>query len=343
MQFISDQPLDRSLTYQIDIQLEHNQTQMTLSTVSGTQLREVGQWSEDLKVSVTNGVFETVCVGGSTLHVPYYEGLLEQVIFNRVPLSDQSFVGQASVEFPIYSISFRSEFAEPSLTSDTMTFENNVRLTFDLRIQPDGLIYGTPLVYGKDSIEISFLAANGQFSIIASAPGLEFLRLVCSTISVNLGDNSWHHIDVTITRSSNGTANLRAVLDNDPSLLCESATYEQRALLTLYLDTLANLSAPIRFGVSTPVMFSGIDADGIVNFIGCFNNIEFRETPGSSPVRLDVGGVIRTEERFAMGEECYTCTQQGTNSCEATDVCADCGFFRPESCFSPESVCLSGE
>ena len=340
VKFRTDQALDGSLTYQIDILLERNLTQLTLSTVEGSQLSEVQQWTEDLIVPVESGVFRTVCLGGSTVTIPYYEGVLERVIFNRVPLSDRSYIGRESVESPTHVISFRREYTNPPLTFDTLTFANNMRLTFEFRMQPDGQVSGTPLMYGTDVVQLSFLVANGQFMIFGTGDQAGFLIPTCSPGPSDLDNNEWHHLDINVTRNSNGSADLRAVVDNNPSVMCETDTDELRMRLGSYLDTLTSSNASLQFGVVRPVGMDG----AVANFIGCFQNIEFRETLESSPIIPDLGGFIRSTDRFATGdlESCFSCTS--SLDCSGSGgTCGDCGFVYPDQCLSPDSTCPPGK
>ena len=320
----TSQALDISTSYQIDFEIRNDQVVLVLATVSQSGGTEVERLNGNVTFPVAT-FFTTVCVGGTMLEIPYYVGLLERVIYNAVSLSDRSIVQQfASEEMPVNLISIDRDV--PPLTFSRFNFATFQRLKFEMRVERDTDLAGiaaTPLASSGGGFEIVFSTFNGMFAILGS----NSLTIFC-TNTPSIIDNEWHRIDLTLLRNSDGTADLSLIVDDRS---CVSLGNSQ---LGEILDSLATLSAPLRFGVNRLDM-------NMARFIGCFQNIEFRETVDSEPLRPDLASAIRAEERFSTGEDqCYSCMQKLTGCLvENGEVCADCGYLHSAQCLDSRSDC----
>ena len=292
-----DQALNCSTSYQVDFQIRADMVELNLATISGSIIKR-------LIKTVTFPVasfFTTVCVGGTMLEIPYYVGILERVIYNAVPLSDHSFVQQyARVETPVNLISISDQFAGPPLIFEQFNFANYRRITFEMRLNQDTTgLSGTPFA-SSGKFEIQFTTFIGQFAIF----GGNRLMVLCPNTPL-VDNNEWHRIDLTLTTKDNGTADFTLTIDDKS---CDRLTDLQRVQFGELLASLTDSNAPLRFGVSKLAQDT---VTVLVKFIGCFRNIEFRETPNSEPIRPDLASVIRSGKRFSKGEEeCYACSQQ---------------------------------
>ena len=293
----TDQVLNRSTSYQVDFVVGADMVELSLATISGSVIKRL---NKTLTFPIAT-FFTTVCVGGTMLEIPYYVGILERVIYNAVPLSDRSFVQHyAKVETLVNVISISDQFAGPPLIFERLNFANYHRITFEMRLKQDTVgLSGTPFA-SSGKFEIQFTTFNGQFTIFGS----NGLVVLCpSTPPVD--DNMWHRIDLILMRNGNGMANFTLTVDD---ISCDRLTDSQRAQFGELLASLTDLDAPLRFGVSK-LAWDTVTVSA--RFIGCFRNIEFRETPNSEPIHPDLTSVTRSEQRFSKGEEdCYTCSQQ---------------------------------
>ena len=296
--------LDRSTSYQIDFEVRKDSVELIVATISGSVLSEFERLSRNLPFPIAS-IFTTVCVGGTMLEVPYYAGILERVIYNAIPLSDVSLVPLATVETPVDLISFSEEISEPPLTFERFNFANYLRITFEMRLEPDNTNAGTPIASRNDDFEIQFTTLNGQLIVF----GTNNLVVSCPNTPI-VHDYMWHRIDLTLTRNGNGTADFYITVDDQS---CEITMDSDRTKFGELLTSLINSNAPLDFGVSKIDMTTNSVS---ARFIGCFRNIEFRETVSSEPVRPDLALAIRSEERFGTGEECYVCRHEDRIPCQ---------------------------
>lgn len=331
--------LDLSAKYRIDFQLGVDQVELRLATISGSILTEIVQMSENLTTPAVNGVFTTVCVGGTMLEMPYYEGIVERVIFNRAPLSDQSYMGQVNEESRVNVISFRPNIHEPPLRFEKLNFVNYLRISFEMRQKPDSQGFsGTPLESKNEKNELAFMVFNDRLTLFTNNGIIER----CPSV---INDNIWHHVDFQLQLYDNNTANFHLTVDKQSANLCQLTSDQDRARLRIVLDSLMNSSSPLEFGVADRVVI-GIQSR-TANFVGCFKNFEFRQTVDTPPVRPDLASVIRTGGRFAPGDlnTCYSCTQRQASeiSCQNEEVCTSCGFRESECRPNSGDVCQQGK
>ena len=343
VQLTANQMLDSSASYQIDIQLELKQIHVIISTLSGSVVEEIERLSENTTVSVVSG-FTSICIGGTMLELPYYDGIVERAIFNRVSLSNRTFVGSSSVETRADVISLRPNITQPPLRFERLNFANNYfNIMFEMRLEQDELsLAGTPIEISKDGTTLSLFVVSNHFSIIGfRATG--FVSADCRLFGQPvIDDNRWHHVNLTLIRNDDGTSNAHLIVDSQISSLCEVTDSVQKQTLDSILASLITSGAPIDFGIPTMDRMSSTTVD----FIGCFRNFEFRQTPSdNSPVSPDLALAKKTVQRFGAGDSCYGClpTDSSDASCQGGLVCADCGFNISAQCLAPSNVCPSAD
>lgn len=339
VQLTANQMLDSSASYQIDVQLELEQIHVIISTLSGSVVEEIERLSENTTVSVVSG-FTSICIGGTMLELPYYDGVVERAIFNRVSLSNRTFVGSSSVETRAEVISLRPNITQPPLRFERLNFANNYfNIMFEMRLEQDELsLAGIPIEMINAEATLSFLVVANHFSIIGFGPG--FVSVDCRTFGQPvIDDNRWHHVNLTLIRNGDGTANVHLIVDNQLSSLCKQTN---SMALDNVLASLIASETPLDFGLPKEDLSSGTTVD----FVGCFRNFEFRQTPSdNSPVRPDLALVTKTSQRFGAGDSCYAClpTDSSDASCQGELVCADCGFNISAQCLAPSNVCPSAD
>ena len=350
-----NQMLDLLTSYQIDIELGMDQIELRLATISGSVSTEIVQLTGNLTTSFVNGVFTTICVGGTMLELPYYGGIVERVIFNRAPLSDQSYMGSMSQESQTDVISFKDGILDPPLQFRRLTFANFLSLSFEIRMEMDSFPIGVPLksrLGGGDDFSFSLLnnrfALFGVLDVNNSVLGINNsinLFITCPFNQPEINDNRWHHVSLTLIRFDNGSANFNMIVDKDPSHACRLERDEDQSNFGKLLDESVSLGSFLEFGVSDTVNIFGPGPPSSERgkFVGCFKNMEFRRTANSPPVRPDFASLIKTVGRFGSGDSCYGCVQSMVR-CQGGEVCVDCGFSEADQCQpSPGGVCSQGE
>ena len=337
----SNQTLETSTTtYQVNLELGTDQVDLAVSTVSGSSLTEVERMTAATIAPAASG-FTTVCAGGTLLELPYYEGLMERVIFNRITLSDSSFIGNVNVESRTDVISFRRDVYDPPLAFERVIFSDSLRISFEMRMEQDDFLAGTPfeIIMNENNFLSFIILANRRFTPVGFGPA-GFLTLECPTGQPILDDNRWHHIDLTFIRNMDGTANFRLIVDYKPSSLCELTEQMHQQALGAILTVFINSGATIDFGVPK----ADVDPNIQINFVGCFRNIKFDRDGEGSSMRPDLSLMIRTEERFGSGDTCYGCMEPDLVVCGGNDeVCADCGFNESAQCFESGDTCTIGK
>ena len=323
----TDEALNRSTSYLVNFEVGVNMVELSLLTISGTVIERLNR----TLIFPAATFFTTVCVGGTMLEIPYYVGLLEQVVYNAVPLSNRSFVQQyATVETPVNLISFSADYIDPPLTFQRFSFANIQRITFEIRLKKDNSNFGTLILYRNDDLEIQFTIIEAKFTVFLSDP---FVGIGCTGTSP-VRENVWHRIDLTLIRNGDGTADMSATIDD---ISCDPLTDSERMDLGMAISSLIDSSAPLQFGYTQKTMMNNMVVPG-TKFIGCLQNIEFRETPDSEPIRPDLASAIRSVERFGTGEECHECMEK-TVTCTNGEMCVDCGFMYPALCLDSSNSC----
>ena len=322
-----DQRLDNSTSYQIDFQIETDHVELVLATVSGSEIETL---SRNLTTPTANGFFVTICVGGAMLELPYYEGTLERVIFNRVTLSDQNNTEQATVESRANLIHLVNITNPPPLRFERLNLASYRRISFEMRMQQDNGISGAPISSSNPEVELAFIVFNNKL-ILFSSTGF---FVSCPSEQPVIDDNIWHHVDLTLLRNGDGTANFRLIVDDQPSHACEITNSEEQMEFGILLESLISSSAPLDFGAPKAI----VGSPRLVNYIGCFRNLEFRQEVDCPPVQPNLDSVIRLGERFSE-KGCQDCSETDMISCPGGDVCTNCGFNMTSQCQDPENVC----
>lgn len=308
-----------SVTYQIDLTLASDRTELLLKTVSAE-----GVGTEIDRATSSNGVaqsivFTTACLGGSLLEVKNYEGRMQRALFNYNSLLEErnSCLLDARCEEHSNTVSFTSIKSPRSFVIKKYTLRA-ARIAFQVRFPSDLNDNGPLLVVNNSDFEFALAAINENGVVVfqgKSPPPLLFEFYNCFT---GLTDGEWHQLEFTYANNS------QLVIRYDNNMEC----LLNQPLTARELPTI--LDQPLHFvPINGPLTTSF--------FSGCMRAFEFQETLESEIFRPNLDQLARLNPDGHNGvDRCFNCMSKAATPCLTDQICSDPGFNESAECNSQE-------
>lgn len=254
-----------------------------------------------------------VCLGGSQLETPTYQGAMRAAHFKQYSLSALSHV----VLFPHQLVSDSDvinflpgsrhplSFTRHSLSSRRIELEVRTNRT-------SWLVFYSEAMSSGQSFALSLL--NDEILLLV-VPGKGTVPVVEDCGMTSISDGKWHSIALEKVRDS-ATPGIRVVVDS--TVICSLEN-------TVIDSTVAALSSePLNIGHTERGSF-GVG----VPFVGCLQKIRFSN--GATTFQPNLEAVIRTEEHFSA-TGCYYCDAEDEREAECDGVCLNVGSEELQCC-----------
>ena len=301
--YSKDLPEINEDTYQIDFNQTTSEVVMAISQVLSSDEVELIESESVSVLGLLNVVhFDTICIGGVIMELPYYSGVLERVLYNHFSLTEERNFDtfQRSSNSRSNFISFTNASLTPWPVFERFTFETSRRISFEIRVPLNGRGHLLEVNNAAEMAQYLLAIFNGDLTI--SLGSAELPRL-CGLGSGYLNDNEWHWIVVDIIIGDSLTrSEIHHTIDGTQH--CSISGGED-----FRQDLLAILSTPLEFGSSS-------QGENGVSFVGCMQNLVFELKNGGEIFRPNLEALALVKERFEVSEgTCFACAEGNGGVC----------------------------
>ena len=291
-------------TYQIDFNQTTSEVVMAISQVLSSDEVELIESESVSVLGLLNVVhFDTICIGGVIMELPYYSGVLERVLYNHFSLTEERNFDtfQRSSNSRSNFISFTNASLTPWPVFERFTFETSRRISFEIRVPLNGRGHLLEVNNAAEKVQYLLFIFSGDLAI-----GLGSSFTQCGLGSGFINDNEWHLIVVDIIIGDSLTrSEIHHTIDGTRHCSISGGENVTQNLLAI-------LSTPLEFGPTS----QGPEGQTDLAFLGCMQNLIFELENGGEIFRPNLEALALVEERFEVSEgTCFACAEGNVGVC----------------------------